>query len=119
MQLSATMCNYLQPCATICNHVQPEGIDLLYWDTEVCAHEKYERGEYESIMSSTKPAGGGGTDATCVPLYMAEHSIKPECAVMLTDGYVGSNWGNWSVPVLWCIIDNKTANPSVGKTVHI
>jgi hypothetical protein len=37
---------------------------------------------------------------------------------MLTDGYVGS-WGSWSVPVLWCILNNRSANPSVGKAVHI
>jgi len=37
----------------------------------------------------------------------------------LTDGYLGGSWGEWAVPVLWCILDNKNARPTVGKYVHI
>jgi len=37
---------------------------------------------------------------------------------VFTDGYV-SSWGEWSCPVLWCILDNKDANPNVGSTIHI
>jgi predicted metal-dependent peptidase len=110
---------FLSEVKGICEQVVPSKIRLLYWDTRVCKEEVYLQDELGNLTQSTKPAGGGGTDASCVPMYMAEHSIKPECAVMLTDGYVGNDWGNWSVPVLWCIIDNKSANPSVGKTVHI
>jgi predicted metal-dependent peptidase len=69
-------------------------------------------------VKSTKPAGGGGTDPSCVPQYLNEKGIKPECVIMLTDGYVGG-WGQWSVPVLWCILNNRSANPSVGIAVHI
>jgi hypothetical protein len=50
---------------------------------------------------------------------MKEHDIKPQAAVILTDGYVFGDWGTWDCPTLWCIIDNKHARPTVGKTVHI
>jgi predicted metal-dependent peptidase len=110
---------FLTEVMGICEQVKPNKIRLLYWDTQVCKEEVYLENEYVNLPQSTKPAGGGGTDVVCVPQYMAENSIKPECAVILTDGYLGGDWGNWAVPVLWCIIDNKSANPDVGKTVHI
>jgi predicted metal-dependent peptidase len=91
----------------------------MYWDTEICAHEKYERGDYEAIMSSTKPAGGGGTSAECIPKYIEQHKLNPECVIVLTDGYLGSDWGTWTVPVLWCIIDNATRTAPNGTTVHV
>ena len=109
---------FLAEIVGICDQVKPSKVRLLYWDTAVCSEEVYLDGEYVTLPQSTKPKGGGGTDPECVPMYLAEHSIKPECVVMLTDGYVGS-WGNWSVPLLWCILDNKSASPSVGKAVHI
>ena len=65
------------------------------------------------------PKGGGGTMVECVPQYMAEHGIKPECAVILTDGYLGGSWGTWSVPVVWCIQGNKSTTAGNGVTVHI
>jgi predicted metal-dependent peptidase len=92
---------------------------MLYWDTDVCKEEVYMQDELDDLVKSTKPAGGGGTDVECVPDYMAEHGIKPECVVVLTDGYLGGSWGQWSVPVLWCIQGNKSANADVGVTVHI
>lgn len=99
---------FLGELLSVCNHVQPEGIDLMYWDTEVCAHEKYDRGDYESIMSSTKPAGGGGTDAACIPRFIEQHKLNPECVIVLTDGYV-SSWGDWKHPVFWGMTTNQVA----------
>lgn len=88
---------FLGEVRSICDHVKPEGIDLLYWDTEVCQHEKYEQDQLDNLLSSTKPRGGGGTDPQCIVNYMSDHKIKAECAVILTDGYVGS-WGkDWQV----------------------
>jgi predicted metal-dependent peptidase len=31
----------------------------------------------------------------------------------------GGSWGSWSCPVLWCILDNRSAKPDTGKHVHI
>jgi predicted metal-dependent peptidase len=111
--------NFLGEIKGICEQVKPSKINVLYWDTEVCKHEVYLQDELGDLVKSTKPAGGGGTDARCVPLWLAEKNIKPEMVVMLTDGYLGGDWGNWSVPVLWCILNNKSAVAPVGVTVHI
>ena len=93
-------------------------LDLLYWDTSVAAHEVYARDSLDKLVSSTKPAGGGGTDASCVPIYIKERGIKPECVVMLTDGYV-SDWGTWQQPVLWCIVNGSSGSAPVGQTIHV
>ena len=107
---------FLGEVQKICETVKPEGIDLLYWDTEVCQHEKYEQDQLENLLSSTKPKGGGGTDPECIPRYIADHKLKPECAVILTDGYV-SSWGEWSCPTLLGITSHVVSE--VGKTVHV
>jgi predicted metal-dependent peptidase len=103
----------------ICEQVKPSKVHILYWDTEVCRAETYLQDDFADIATSTKPEGGGGTDVACVPLYMAEHGIKPECVVVLTDGYLGGSWGNWNSPVLWCIKDNPSASPEVGTVVYV
>lgn len=108
---------FLGEVKQICERVKPEGIDLLYWDTAVCQHEKYEQDQLDNLLASTKPAGGGGTDAACIPAYIAEHKLKPECAVILTDGYVCS-WGEWACPTLWGITSQDIVSP-IGKTVQV
>ena len=108
---------FLGELLSICNHVQPEGIDLMYWDTEVCAHEKYDRGDYEAIMTSTKPAGGGGTSADCIPKYIAQHKLNPECVIVLTDGYIGG-WGDWKHPVFWGMTTNQVAPMGISVKIE-
>jgi predicted metal-dependent peptidase len=108
---------FLGEVQNICERVKPEGIDLLYWDTRVCQHEKYEQDQLDNLLSSTKPRGGGGTDPQCIVDYMGKKKIKAECAVILTDGYVGS-WGEgWTCPTLWGITTDQTSQ--IGKTVHV
>jgi predicted metal-dependent peptidase len=103
----------------ICDQVKPDVVRLLYWDTEVCGDEKYVGAEVENLVNSTKPAGGGGTAVGCVPAHMAQHGVKPQAVVVLTDGYLGGSWGTWACPVLWCIVGNKGAVADCGKTVHV
>jgi predicted metal-dependent peptidase len=108
---------FLGELLSVCNHVQPEGIDLMYWDTEVCQHEKYEQDQLDSLLSSTKPRGGGGTAPQCIVQYIKDHKLKPECAIILTDGYVLS-WGNdWTCPTLWGITTDMVS--PVGKSVRV
>ena len=114
---AAEVGQFLGELMQICNAVHPEGIDLLYWDTKVCQHEKYELGSYEGLMTSTKPKGGGGTDPACVADYIREHKIKAECAIILTDGYV-SSWGTWPIPVLWGITTKRIV-ADVGVSVYV
>ena len=104
---------------TLSELVKPEWLRMLYWDTAVCGDEKYEMHELDDFIHSTKPKGGGGTDVECVPQYLDDNNITPQCAIVITDGYLGGSWGNWSCPVLWIIIDNKNAVPDVGKCVHV
>jgi predicted metal-dependent peptidase len=110
---------FLTEIKGICDQVKPSKVRLLYWDTAVCGHEVYDETERDNIATSTKPQGGGGTDVECVPIYMNEHGIKPELVIVLTDGYLGGSWGQWSVPVLWCIDGNSSATADVGTTIHI
>jgi predicted metal-dependent peptidase len=113
---------FLSEVKSICEEVSPEVIDLLYWDTHVASRETYMENELSGLTESTKPAGGGGTEPACVPKYMNKHNMKPECLIMLSDGYIGaqdeSNW-NISAPVLWCIKGNSSFVAPVGKTVHV
>jgi predicted metal-dependent peptidase len=113
---------FLSEVKSICEEVSPEVIDLLYWDTHVAARETYTENELSGLTESTKPAGGGGTEPACVPKYMNKHNIKPECLLMLSDGYIGhqkeSDW-NIEAPVLWCIKGNSSFVAPVGKTVHV
>ena len=106
----------------IVNEVSPQKIDLVYWDAEVANHEQYEGSAVTNIVSDTKVMGGGGTDPTCMAVHLKEQSIKPECIIMLTDGYIG-NWGtpeDWQdVPILWAIVGGGNAVAPVGKTIHI
>jgi predicted metal-dependent peptidase len=110
---------FLGEVKAICDTVHPECVRLLYWDTEVCADEKYVGGDIENIVTSTKPKGGGGTDVVCVPAHMSKRNIKPQAVVVLTDGYLGGQWGQWTVPVLWCIVGGNRTTANCGKTIHI
>jgi predicted metal-dependent peptidase len=108
---------FLGELVSICESVNPTKVHLLYWDCDVAGHEQYERGSYEGLINSTKPAGGGGTDPSCVAEYIKEHKLNVECAVILTDGYVGE-WGTWSVPVLWGITTKDITAP-VGTSIYV
>jgi predicted metal-dependent peptidase len=113
------LATFLGEVKGICDQVNPDVVRLLYWDTEVCADEKYMGTEVANIIQSTKPEGGGGTNVECVPEYMTAHGVKPQAVIVLTDGYLGGSWGQWACPVLWCIVGNKNAVADCGKTVHV
>lgn len=107
---------FLAELMSICNHLQPEAVYVLYWDASVAGHETYTQGNYESLLSSTRPKGGGGTDPRCVIKYLSDKHMKPECVVMLTDGYI-RQWGEWDVPVFWAITSNRIAPCGVSVKV--
>jgi predicted metal-dependent peptidase len=71
------------------------------------------------MLTTTKPRGGGGTEVQCVVDYMKEKNIRPVCVVVLTDGYLGGDWGTgWDAPVLWCITTDKIVAP-IGKSIYV
>jgi predicted metal-dependent peptidase len=114
---------FLSEVKSICDEVSPEQIDLMYWDTHVASRETYRDNELAGLVETTKPAGGGGTEPACVPKFMKEHDMKPECLIILTDGYIpNQDPSDWTIesPVLWCIKGNSNFNQSVvGKIVHV
>lgn len=110
---------FLSEVAGICGHVKPEKIRLLYWDMRVRVDESYAPDEYDKLVRTTKPKGGGGTDVNCVPDYITKNNVKPQAAIVLTDGYLYNGWGHWQCPVLWVVMDNRNATPTCGKTLHI
>lgn len=116
----AILNRFLSEVSSIMENVNPEQVDLLYWDSEVAGHEVYGMNDADKMRQSTKPKGGGGTSPSCVTKYMHKHKIEPVCAIMLTDGFVGSDWGkNWNCPVLWVIVDNPNTNAPNGQTIHM
>lgn len=110
---------FLSEVKSICDVVQPETVRLLYWDTSVCGDEKYNGAEVADIVTSTKPRGGGGTYVECVTDHMQAESITPQAVIVFTDGYLGGDWGTWSCPVLWCLLNNDRAVPDNGKLLRI
>ncbi len=110
---------FLSEIKEICDTVHPDAIRLLYWDTKVCRDERYVGTECEDLAKSTKPAGGGGTCVECVTDYITQEQIKAQACIVLTDGYLYGGWGQWNMPVLWTIMDNKNASPDCGTTVHV
>jgi predicted metal-dependent peptidase len=110
---------FLSEVKGICDTVHPDKVRLLYWDTKICRDETYDTHELDTLVQSTKPKGGGGTDVECVTEYIREESITAQACIVITDGDLYSGWGQWTMPVLWCVIDNKHKVPDVGKCVHI
>jgi predicted metal-dependent peptidase len=105
----------------VCDTVRPESVRILYWDTKVCSEEVYGATgtPLEQLTQTTKPQGGGGTNVQCVPDYIRDNNINAQAVIVLTDGYLGGDWGTWTMPLLWGILDNKSAKPTTGKTLHI
>ena len=109
---------FISEVASVMQNMNPEQVDLLYWDSEVAGHEVYGLNDADRMTASTKPKGGGGTTPSCITRYMAKHKIDPVCAIILTDGYVGNDWGgNWNCPTLWTITSDIKS--PIGQTIKI
>jgi predicted metal-dependent peptidase len=104
---------------SICDIVRPEKVTILYWGSSVVAREDYDEHNMDTLVDSTKPKDGGGTQVECVPEYMREHGIDAQATIVFTDGYIYGGWGQWDVPVLWTVFNNKGCKPTVGKVCHI
>jgi predicted metal-dependent peptidase len=109
---------FLSEVQGIAEAVKPEAVRILYWDTAVRGDERYETDDLEKIAKSTKPRGGGGTSIKCVNKYMADNLINAQAVIVLTDGYLGGQWGQWQLPVLWCIAGGASVSPP-GRVVNI
>jgi len=111
---------FLSEVKSVAETVRPEKVHLIYWDTKVTKHETYGLTDLDSIVTSTIPTGGGGTTPSCAEAYLEKEKIIPDCIINLTDGYVGTDWGNnWPAPILWVIAGNPGATATTGKSIHI
>lgn len=103
---------------TICEAVEPESVRVLWWDTRVHGEQLFKPQDYRNIASLLKPLGGGGTRVGCVSEYIKSKSIKAECVIVFTDGYVESSpvW-DITTPSLWLVTSRRGWTPPAGKLV--
>ena len=119
---SRELAEFYSELVAICTDVMPEGVDLLYWDTKIASHEVYSQDMLGSIVQTTKPKGGGGTDPDCIPVYIKKERMDPVCVVILTDGYIGRCEEDlWTglAPTLWVVTENKGWKPPYGQSVNM
>jgi len=114
---------FMSEVNSIAQETTPEAIDLLYWDTRVASHEVYEGHEVTNLVATTKPRGGGGTSPECIPAYIREKGMIPDCVIILTDGEFYRNeagdWNGVDCPIVWAIIGNKNFTAPRGIVLHI
>lgn len=105
--------------ARIAQNTKPDSIRVLWWDTKVCADQEFKPSDYENIAKLMAPKGGGGTVVSCVADYIDDKKLKPKAVIMLTDGYIESDYRMASMPTLWGIVDNDDFVPRAGKVLRI
>jgi len=108
----ADIAAFLAEIKSITDTMPPERLHLLYWDTKIAREETYVAGDYAALETSTRPAGGGGTDPRCVQDYVHRMNTQPDFVLMLSDGYIG-NWPNFNLPTMWAMTTNETAPNAV------
>lgn len=113
---SDDMQQFAAELASIVERVSPARTIVAYWDDGVRSHQTFEAGAFS--LADCRPAGGGGTDGRSLFRWMENENIRPDCIVVLTDGYVG-HWPNTiPAPTLWAITEPRIVAP-VGTTVHL
>jgi len=109
---------FLAEVKAIAEDTPPERIHLLYWDTSVAGEEVYEHGDYESLIQSTKPAGGGGTNPDCVKEYVDNMTTRPEIVLMLSDGYIWGDFPEFGAPTIWGMTSDVIAPNATNIKLH-
>jgi predicted metal-dependent peptidase len=105
--------------ARIVQNTRPDSVRMLWWDTEVCGDQVFKPEQYQDIATQLAPKGGGGTVVSCVADYVAEHKIKAKAVIMLSDGYIESDYRMTDMPTLWGVVDNDDFMPRAGKVLRI
>lgn len=96
------------------NDMLPVKVHVLYFDSEVCHYDKFERGDTLEI----KPHGGGGTAFSPVFRYMEDHQINPVATIFLTDLYCNDYGPAPDHPVLW-VCNSDQDNAPWGEVVKM
>jgi predicted metal-dependent peptidase len=105
--------------AAACETCKPETVRVIWWDTSVHSEQVF-TDDYDGIRRLLKPQGGGGTHVGCVSDYIVKKKLKPDCTIILTDGYLEDNirW-DAGVDVLWVVKGNRRFVPPTGKVIFI
>ena len=113
------LARFLTEVKEIAEKVNPETVDLIYWDAAVAAHEVYNSATLATLVDSTKPKGGGGTDVNALFTYIEKKLPNPpEVCIVLTDGYTPWPASPPDYPVMFAIAGSKIVAP-FGKTIHV
>ena len=105
--------------ARICENLLPEAVRVIWWEDSVVGEQLFTPKDYASIGKILNPTGGGGTRLSCVAEYITEKKYKPKAVLILTDGYIESDYVVPKAPVLYGVVDNDTFLGRGGKTVRI
>lgn len=105
--------------ANIAKLINPKLIRVLWWDTRVASEQVFTSKDYDKLPALMKPNGGGGTTVSCVAQYVKAKNYKPKATVMLSDGYIESQYEVVAGNVLWGIVGNPKFVPVRGKVLHI
>ena len=101
----------------LCAEVKPSGVDVVWWDMEVCSVQSFEPDQYDNLDQLLKPVGGGGTSPQCVADWLVlNKTLNHEALIMLSDGYVDS-FPVFDIPTLWAMTSNIVAENA--RTVKI
>jgi predicted metal-dependent peptidase len=92
---------------------------VIWWDGKVQGTQKFGPADYGQLAQKLRAVGGGGTRVSCVAEYMAEHRIKPQATVILTDAYVEAAPKCPSGPLLWGVVGSARFAPARGKVLRI
>jgi predicted metal-dependent peptidase len=99
----------------LCEQVSPDALRVMWWDTKVRSEQVFTPEMFNDISKLLKPAGGGGTEVSCVSSYMVERNYKADCMIVFTDGHVEDDV-KWDVmcPTLWLVTSNRGFTPPRG-----
>lgn len=117
---SKILTQFAEEIALYAQSVSPESIRVLWWDAAVHAEQVFTPDQYGSIKTLLKPVGGGGTRLGCVSKYINDKRLKPDVVVVLTDGYVESEY-DWDIksPTLWLVTERRGFNPKCGRLIRV
>jgi len=105
--------------ARIAQTANPTAVRIIWWDTQVSGEQVFLPKDYARISGLMKPQGGGGTTVSCVAKHIAAKRYKPKAVILLTDGYIESEYTSPPGPLLWGIVDNPRFTPLRGKKINI
>jgi predicted metal-dependent peptidase len=88
------------------------------FDTDTYNPVQYDSDNLDSIMDY-EPAGGGGTDFTCVFDYLKENEIEPKRLVIFSDGYPFGSWGDENyTETVFILHGTTTIVPPFGQVAY-